>query len=43
MKRFFKVFKTKTTRTFKRACNAYSRNFMELYGPLIKAGINPFL
>lgn len=35
-------FKTKTTSTLKRACKAYFRNFQEIYGPMIKAGVNPF-
>ncbi len=43
MKKIFRTFKTKTTSTLKRAYNAYSRNFMEIYGPIIKAGMNPFM
>lgn len=43
MKRIFKTFKSKTTNTLKRAYNAYSRNFMEVYGPVLNAGVNPFL
>ena len=43
MKKIFRNFKTKTTSTLKRAYNAYSRNFMKVYGPTIKAGLNPFM
>ena len=45
MKKIFRTFKTKTktTSTLKRAYSAYSRNFMEVYGPAIRAGVNPFM
>ena len=43
MEKIFRTFKTKTTSTLKRAYSVYSRNFMEVYGPVIRAGINPFM
>lgn len=43
MKKIFRTFKAKTTSTLKRAYSAYSVNFMEVYGPAIRAGVNPFM
>lgn len=43
MKKIFRTVKTKTTSTLKRAYSAYLRNFMKFYGPVIKAGLNPFM
>lgn len=43
MKKILKTIKKKTTSTLKRAYNAYSRNFIEFYGPTIKSGVNPFI
>ena len=43
MKKIFRTFKAKTTSTLKRAYSAYSLSFMEVYGPAIRAGINPFM
>ena len=43
MKKIFRTFKAKTTSTLKRAYNAYSLSFMEVYGPAIRAGVNPFM
>ena len=43
MKKIFKTFKAKTTSTLKRAYSAYSLSFMEVYGPAIRAGVNPFM
>ena len=43
MKKIFRTFKAKTTSTLKRAYSAYSLSFMEVYGPAIKAGVNPFM
>ena len=42
MKKILMTFKTKTISTLKRACKAYVRNFQEIYGPVINAGVNPF-
>ena len=43
MKKIFRKFKKKTTNALKRACKAYSRSFMEMYGPALRAGVNPFI
>ena len=43
MKQIFRTFKAKTTSTLKRAYSAYSLSFMEVYGPAIRAGVNPFM
>lgn len=43
MKKILKTFKTKTSNVMKRAYRNYSRSFMKVYGPTIKAGLNPFM
>ena len=43
MKKIFRTFNAKTTSTLKRAYSAYSLSFMEVYGPAIRAGVNPFM
>ena len=43
MKQIFKTVKKKTSNGLKRAFNAYSRGFIKLCGPLIEAGVNPFV
>lgn len=43
MKKLFKTFKTKTSDVLKNAYSNYSNNFMKIYGPSIKAGMNPFM
>ena len=43
MKKIFRTVKAKTTSTLKRAYSAYSLSFMEVYGPAIRAGVNPFM
>ena len=43
MKQIFKAIKKKTSNGLKRAFNAYSRGLIKLYGPVIEAGVNPFM
>lgn len=43
MKKFLKTFSSKTSSMMKRVYKRNSHGFMKVYGPTIKAGLNPFM
>ena len=43
MKKLLKTFSAKTSSMMKSAYRSNSHGFMKVYGPTIKAGLNPFM